>query len=528
MNQNEEIKEEEIPEELYAPLGNLTFKKPTNESKNEQNDNSKEIEPEVLSYNDVKLEYAEKPFDTKKLIIRIFVFIVILLFLLALFLYQKNNKNILRIGINNLSNSIENSIYGIKKSAFLSFNLNKPFRTSVLLSFDATYDETKLKKEQIEFYKILNDISMSETLDIDYKNKQFTHSTEASYIGGNIINIYGNATDKGITYKIKDVIGKYIYYPIDNFKRIYIDSNSDKKDFDEIKSIVLKTLFLNIEEEDMYRKKEKIKLGNHNIKVKDVSLSMTNEYIIEILTKTVDDLKNNDEFVDKTMNYTNLASTRLKELMDELKKEIKETKFVKETITLHIYSKGITNKIIGYKVSANNEKDTIEYLEYKNDLLLSVRKDNKDYFSYKQDKNNSKKYYYTIKYLDNILTMNRIEEEENILFEYSINEEKTKKYSGTIIVIDSTSKNKKSGSIKLALTELDNNNEKVVNLSGTLNYDVKLLEKISLYDDENMVEYDTLTEDDKKEIKRRIENLENFKFVKEKYEAFLNLSKKEK
>ena len=120
----------------------------------------------------------------------------------------------------------------------------------------------------------------------------------------------------------------------------------------------------------MYRKKEKIKLGNHNIKVKDVSLSMTNEYIIEILTKTVDDLKNNDEFVDKTMNYTNLASTRLKELMDELKEEIKETKFVKETITLHIYSKGITNKIIGYKVSANNEKDTIEYLEYKNDLLF--------------------------------------------------------------------------------------------------------------------------------------------------------------
>jgi len=407
MNTNDEIKEEEIPEELYAPMGNVTFKKPDNINQKEEEVNNLEdtsttkennVEPEVLSYNDVELEYAEKPFDVKKLIISIVVSIVIILFSVAFFLYQRSNKNILRIGINNFTNTVEDSIYSIKKSPYLSFDLNKPFRTSILLSFDATYDETKLKREEIEFYKAINDITVAETLDMDYKNKQLSHSTKSTYLGGDIINIFGNANDKGITYKIKNVIGKYISYPINNFKRFYIDPNVDKKEFDEIKTIALKTLFLNIEEKDLKREKVKVKIGKNNIKVKDVSLNINNEYIIKVLTETINDLKEDEAFIEKTMNYTNLASTRLKELMDDLKEEIKKTKFVEEDAVLHIYSKGITNKIIGYKLSINKEKDSIEYLNYKNDLALKTKKDNKDYFSYEEDKNDSKKYYYTIKY----------------------------------------------------------------------------------------------------------------------------------
>ena len=323
MEDNEKI--EEVPSELYAPMGDVTFENP-NEKKEE--------EPEILSYKDVKLEYAKKPFNTKKFITTIVSLIVITMFILALYLYQINNKNILRLGASNIVGKIENSIYGIKNSKFLSFNTKKPFRTSFILSFDTLYDETKLEDKEISFLKTINDVKVSETLDFDYANQQFTHNFKSTYLGGNILEVYGNGYDDGITYKVRDVLGKYIFYPIDNLKRFYIDSDKDKKELDEIIKIVAKTVYANIEESDLKRENIKLKIGENNIKVKDISLTLDNTYIRNILDNTIKSLKTNDTFIEKTMSYTNLTSTRLKEILEVYQEKVKTTIFTDENIIL--------------------------------------------------------------------------------------------------------------------------------------------------------------------------------------------------
>ena len=53
------------------------------------------------------------------------------------------------------------------------------------------------------------------------------------------------------------------------------------------------------------------------------------------------------------------------------------------------------------------------------------------------------------------------------------------------------------------------------------------MEKMNLYEDENRVEYKTLTEEDKKEIKKRIENTEYFDLVKKEIESYKNFLQKE-
>jgi len=527
MNPNDEIREEDIPEELYAPLGNLTFKKPntTEDTTIEQTSNSiddtkpplekEEVEPEILSYKDVKIEYAKKPFNTKKLIISIVTIIVIALFSIALYLYQINNKNILRLGVNNIANTVEKTVYSIKDSDFLAFNLDKPFRSSILLSLDTIYDSSKLTEEEYNFLKMMNDIAASITLDMDYTKKEFTYDIKTTYLNGNIFEVYGNANKDGITYKIKDVIGKYISYPIDNFKRFYIAADDDKKDLDKVKSIVLKTLFLNIKEEDLKREKVSIKIGNKNIKVKDVSLVIDNKYLKELLSKTMDDLLNNEEFINETMSYTNLTSTRLKELMHDLKENVNKTIILESPITFHIYSKGITNKIIGYKLTFKNDKQyDIEYLYYNNILSLNINENNDEYLRFNMDTSDDKKYNYSLNFLDYDFKMDRIVQKDNILYEYSLNQKNQEQYTGTVITTDETSKNAKDGTAKLTITKIDSNKEKLFDLYATINYNVKTLSEINLYDDEGAVEYKTLTIEDRKEIKRRIEKVEYFDLLK--------------
>lgn len=514
MEDHEKI--EEVPSELYAPMGNVTFENP-NEKKEE--------DVEILSYKDVKLEYAKKPFNTKKFITTIVSLIVITMFILAFYLYEKNNKNILRLGTSNIIGKVENSVYGIKNSKFLSFNTKKPFRTSFILSFDTLYDETKLKEEEISFLKTINDVKVSETLDFDYANQQFTHNFKSTYLGGNILEVYGNGYDDGITYKVKDILGKYIFYPIDNLKRFYMDSDKDKKELDEIIQIVFKTVYSNIKESDLKRENIKLKIGENNIKVKDISLTMNNQYIQNILNNTINSLRTNNTFIEKTMSYTNLTSTRLQEILEAYQEEIKATNFTDENIVLHIYAKGITNKIVGYKLTFKNSE--LEYLEYKNIPIIKLYENQKLAFSYEKKMVEKDEYEYNIIYFDNKLKVHRIQKDDSILYEYTLTTDKNVSYTGNLSITDEESKQVKDGYVKLSITKLNQDQEELESVYITLNYSIKTMEKMNLYEDENRVEEKTLTEEDKKEIKKRIENTEYFDLVKKEIESYKNFLKKE-
>ena len=77
--QNELV--EDVPEELYAPLGDVSFQKP-----------KKEVIPEYVSYKDVDLAYSKKPFNTKKFFRIVLVLLILSLFVIAGIFYVKNKK----------------------------------------------------------------------------------------------------------------------------------------------------------------------------------------------------------------------------------------------------------------------------------------------------------------------------------------------------------------------------------------------------------------------------------------------------
>lgn len=517
---------EGVPEELYAPLGNVTFQKPQ-ETKEESVEaqpevKKEEVEPEILSYKDVKLEYAEKPINTAKIIKTIVILVVVALFLVAGYLFEKNNKNVLRKGLTSLASDIEDIFYDVRESSFFSFQRNKPFRTSFLLSFDTTYDETKISEEEKDLLKFLNDVTVSQTLDIDHANQTFTHNFKSTYLGGNILEVYGNGTSKQVTFKIEDVLGKYIAYPISNLKRIYVDSETDQKEWNELKSIVVKTLFANIEEKDLTREKKKIKIADQTITVYDVALKMDSAYLQKLLKKTVQELKTNESFIEKTMNYTNLTQTRLKELLDIFILSIEDTKIIDDSITFHTLIKGLAHKVIGYELEINNNL-TVTYYHSGKLTEGKIIDNQQQVFFYQSDLSDTEEYKYQVKYQDNLLTISRFIKKDTTLYDYKLTNSSSNYYTGSFVIMDEETSSSKDGNIRLTIQKFDKNHNEVADLYTTLNYSVKKTETIKSYEDEEAVAFSSLSEADKKEIARRVENTEYFKLLKEKISAYLKL-----
>lgn len=463
---------------------------------------------EVLSYKDVKLEYAEKPFNYKKLFSIIFTVIIIAILSLAFILYEKNNKNVFRHGLTSLGNDIENSILDIKGSDFISYSENNPFKTTLLLSFNTTFDETKLNDNEIEFLKMLHEMALSFSLDMDYQNKALTHDFKITYAGNNMFEIFGNGKSSNITYKIKNVLKKYINLNINGFENIFKNKEKNKKEIDEIKKIIFKEIYNEINEKDFKRNKTTLTLNNKKLDVKDVVLSYDDKKIKELLINVIDNLKNNEDFIKKTSSFTSLAQTRLKEYIDILKQNIENINF--NNIDLHIYSKGIFNKVYGYKLDSDNFE--ILYLK-NNDKKIELKiNENKYIFEIQKNKENDK---YILNgpniNLEAIKTVNK----DDTVIEYKINN-----YEGNIVITKEIEANGINGNNKITLTkkELD---EELSNIYMTINYSIKKENKITLYDDSDNIKNENLTLNDKKTMIEKINNSTYFKLAKQKISNYL-------
>lgn len=480
----------------------------------------KQVEPEILSYKNVKLDYAKKPINVGKIIKIFCCLIVFILVAFATYLYQKNNKIVLKKGLTTLISQVEDEIYTVRNHELFTFQKNKPFRDSLMLNFDTSYDEHLIAKEEQEFLDMLTDVSASMTFGLDYKNKQFSYDVKSTYLGENIFEIYGNGNDSSITYKIKDVLGKFIRVPVSNLERIYVDTKTDKKDVDKIKEEIIKTLFLNIKEDGLKREKTKITLNGKEYKVQDVSLSMNNKYLQTLFKKTIEDLKQSESFIQNVMHYTDLTETRLKELLEEEIQIIEDTTFTDDTITLHIYMQGFMHKIVGCSVAGSLEETySIRYYFLNGESKIQMIRGEKEVFYYDKKEVSKEKTNYTVRMKEILSTIIRYQKDNRVTYDYKIEGNKDYYFMGSLTLANLENKANKDGTIRLSIQKFNHSNSKISDIYATINYNIKQIESLNLHDDSEAILNSALTEDDKKEMKRRVETTEHFASLKAKLNA---------
>lgn len=500
----------DIPEELYAPMGNVTFEKP--ESK-------KNTEPEILSYKNVKLEYAEKPFNKKKFITTIVTLILIIVTVLISYFYITNKKIILKRAFESIADRMETTWLEVKNNPLTHFSEDKPFKTSLLVSFDTTYDENNVATQEKNMLDTLSNIKLSEVLQIDHNNQQLTHNFKSKYLGNNILFIRGNGTKKTVNYKILEVVGKYIEFPVEGMEFVYRDIETEQKLLSEICNNFIK-LFMHIPEKDLSQTKTQLKIGDNNYNIKKTSLTLNKNDIKTLLNKSVKE--SNYEIRDSIIEYLALSEDKYQQYLKTIENELENLNNLK----IEIFSKGIKNQILGIKITIKSDKNYIlTYLEDVNNLILAFGIDEQNILTLGAEKTNNEIKSININTKNSTTEIDKYREKGNIAYQYNIENPNKETIKGNLIFQTEENKFSKTGNIRISIIKTEEDGEEIYNIQTSLNYSVETLEKIELYDDTEKIQYNSISAANKKEIKKKLETSKYFALVRENIEAYMNYKK---
>lgn len=504
-----ELENLDIPEELYAPMGNVTFEKPKQK---------KEVEPEILSYQNVKLEYSEKPFDRKRFIKRVVTLIVFILIILLGCLYITNKKIVLKKAVSQTTSKLETIVVELKNNKLTHFSEEDPFKTGLLVSFDTKYDKNNVTAEEKKFFDTLNDINLLEDVQLDYPNKQFTHAFKANYANNSIIDIRGNGSENTINYKILEIIGKYIEYPLESIDFFYRDSETDNKLLNKLGKSFAKPIFSDIKERDLVRSKTKIQIGNNQYNVKNISLTLNEEEIKEIFNKIC---KNSKKEISE---YFDLKEEEYKKYVAEFEKTINEMNI--KSIRFDVYSKGLENKILGIKFSVVLDKTyTFTYLEDGENLSLLIENNENTLLALEKTNITENNADIKLNLFNTNIDIKQSVKNGNLSYEYTSNTKNNEYLTGNLILHDEETKRSKDGYIRFLIKKTDKNQKEIFNIQTVLNYNVETLEKIELYDDTNKIKIEELDNNTKNEIKKKLEKAKYFSLVKRNIDAYINSKK---
>lgn len=473
----QEEQSEEIPEELYAPLGDVSFQKP-----------KKEIIPEYVSYKDVDLEYSKKPFNAKKLVYRIVTLLIIALFVVASVLYVKNKKNVYRSWLNGETKNITAKLSTVLENKFIHLSKSSPFVTSFLVNFETDYDTTLITKEEKELLDTVKNIHMSYTLGMDLKNKELTHALKSTYSNEDLLTIYGNGNQDVFSLLIREVTGRYMEVP-NHASFLLQDTKTTKKDIETFRKYMVQFLLNEIAEDELNEEKKELELDGKIGNVRDISLHLTQNRIQNILIKWSDTFKNNKLFKEKITSYFNISETDVHNYLEKIKN------MPVQEIEIHVYAKGLINKVVGYDIKV----ETSSIYEFSN------RKGKRK--QYKLVKN-GETIFDIVKKEENItgkIGSNSVEftkTDENA-YTYSIQRDE-EYYKGTIVKKDTELKLSKQGNIDFLVHHLDKEEREISHSKLSFTYNTKTVDFLSKYDDNQHISYKDLKEEEKIEVKKRI------------------------
>lgn len=265
------------------------------------------------------------------------IFVIIALLGLAFFggKYYLASRNNIKIFMDNYFNELED-------------NIGKNNSTSGSLSLNVNGDTTD-KEEKI--FKILNNLDFSMNYGIDTKENITNIDISTNYYGDKLININTYIEDNNIYLSSSDLYSKYIR--IENNK----EDNSEKKSMtNEDYKVIINSISTAVSEslKEEYFTKNWVKLDGKN--VNKVELSLNNNNIKIINENIINNLKNNNNFIDSFGKLTGKKTMEVKELLDKEIKEVNSNEY--SEIKISLYTR--ITKFVKLEITSGEDKIVVK------------------------------------------------------------------------------------------------------------------------------------------------------------------------
>lgn len=340
------------------------------------------------------------------------IFVIIALLGLAFFggKYYLASRNNIKIFMNDYFNELEE-------------NIGKNNSTSGSLSLNVNGDTTD-KEEKI--FKILNNLDFSMNYGIDTKENITNIDISTNYYGDKLININTYIEDNNIYLSSSDLYSKYI--KIENKK----EDNSEKKSMtnDDYK-VIINSISTAVSEslKEEYFTKNWVKLDGKS--VNKVELLLNNNNIKIINENIINNLKNNNNFIDSFGKLIGKKTMEVKELLDKEIKEVNNNEY--SDIKISLYTK--ITKFVKLEITSGEDKIVVKSNDKGYNFEIVDSEDNNTYNGTIEINNNSDSTTYNV----NVKDSNNLEIKINNTINKTTKIEK-KDVSNSILLEDITEK----------------------------------------------------------------------------------------
>lgn len=340
------------------------------------------------------------------------IFVIIALLGLAFFggKYYLASRNNIKIFMNDYFNKLED-------------NIGKNNSTSGSLSLNVNGDTTD-KEEKI--FKILNNLDFSMNYGIDTKENITNIDISTNYYGDKLININTYIEDNNIYLSSSDLYSKYI--KIENKK----EDNSEKKSMtnDDYK-VIINSISTAVSEslKEEYFTKNWVKLDGKS--VNKVELLLNNNNIKIINENIINNLKNNNNFIDSFGKLIGKKTMEVKELLDKEIKEVNSNEY--SDIKISLYTK--ITKFVKLEITSGEDKIVVKSNDKGYSFEIVDSEDNNTYNGTIKINNNSDSTTYNV----NVKDSNNLEIKINNTINKTTKIEK-KDVSNSVLLEDITEK----------------------------------------------------------------------------------------
>lgn len=340
------------------------------------------------------------------------IFVIIALLGLAFFggKYYLASRNNIKIFMNDYFNELEE-------------NIGKNNSTSGSLSLNVNGDTTDKEKK---IFKILNNLDFSMNYGIDTKENITNIDISTNYYGDKLININTYIEDNNIYLSSSDLYSKYI--KIENKK----EDNSEKKSMtnDDYK-VIINSISTAVSEslKEEYFTKNWVKLDGKS--VNKVELLLNNNNIKIINENIINNLKNNNNFIDSFGKLIGKKTMEVKELLDKEIKEVNSNEY--SDIKISLYTK--ITKFVKLEITSGEDKIVVKSNDKGYSFEIVDSEDNNTYNGTIEINNNSDSTTYNV----NVKDSNNLEIKINNTINKTTKIEK-KDVSNSILLEDITEK----------------------------------------------------------------------------------------
>lgn len=340
------------------------------------------------------------------------IFVIIALLGLAFFggKYYLASRNNIKIFMNDYFNELED-------------NIGKNNSTSGSLSLNVNGDTTDKEKK---IFKILNNLDFSMNYGIDTKENITNIDISTNYYGDKLININTYIEDNNIYLSSSDLYSKYI--KIENKK----EDNSEKKSMtnDDYK-VIINSISTAVSEslKEEYFTKNWVKLDGKS--VNKVELLLNNNNIKIINENIINNLKNNNNFIDSFGKLIGKKTMEVKELLDKEIKEVNSNEY--SDIKISLYTK--ITKFVKLEITSGEDKIAVKSNDKGYSFEIVDSEDNNTYNGTIEINNNSDSTTYNV----NVKDSNNLEIKINNTINKTTKIEK-KDVSNSVLLEDITEK----------------------------------------------------------------------------------------